>query len=237
MRLHYLQHVPFENPGSILAWAENNEYPVTGTHLYKNDKLPDQEEYDWLIVMGGPMNIYEEDKYHWLIEEKKFIKKAIDENKIVIGLCLGGQLIADILGGRVVKNPHTEIGWFPVTMSDQALSYPWFSHMPKQPMVFEWHGDTFIDLPKEVVLLAENKACKNQAFQYKNRVFGFQFHLENTLDIIENLIKNCSNEMIPALYIQTAEELRARIDNIQQDNKWMSLFLTKLASVSLEELI
>jgi GMP synthase-like glutamine amidotransferase len=231
MKIHYLQHVPFENPGSILTWAKEKGFPVTDTKLYAKETFPKTKDFDWLIIMGGPMNIYEEEKYPWLITEKLFIQKAIEENKVVIGLCLGGQLIADILGGRVVKNPCTEIGWFPVTWTDRALSYSWFSHFPKEAVVFEWHGDTFTDLPEEVVLLAENEACKNQAFQYKNRVFGFQFHLENTLEIINNLIENCSDEMVPGKYVQTAEELVSRREYMEQDNQWMTRFLSKVAAL------
>ncbi len=230
MKIHYLQHVPFENPGYILTWADGFNYPVTCTRLYENQQLPEQEAFDWLVIMGGPMNIYEEDKYPWLVAEKEFIKNSIENNKTVIGLCLGGQLIADVIGGRVVQNKEKEIGWFSVSLTREALSTPLFSHFPAEPMVFQWHGDTFIDLPDEAVLLASNEACDNQAFAWKDRIFGFQFHLENTRQIITDLIANCNAEMIPGRYVQTAEEINAGAHYIAQDNKWMEMFLTKLAS-------
>lgn len=229
MRIHYLQHIPAENPGSILLWAEQKKYPVTYTRLYEKQAFPDQNDYDWLIIMGGPMNIYEENKYPWLIREKEFIKAAIDNNKLIIGICLGGQLIADVIGGRVVQNKHREIGWFPVKFSEKALSMPQFCFLPEKPVVFEWHGDTFIDLPEETVIVAANEACENQAFVFRNRVYGFQFHLESTLKIINDLIKICGDEMIPGQYVQSAEKILAEKNYIGQVNQWMELFLSKLS--------
>ncbi|MGB8455882.1 MAG: type 1 glutamine amidotransferase [Anaerocolumna sp.] len=237
MRLHYLQHVPFENPGSIIVWAEENGHVITNTKFYNNEPLPKQEEYDWLIIMGGPMNIYEEDKYPWLVREKTFMKEAVDSGKIIIGLCLGGQLIADVIGGRVTKNPYKEIGWFPVRLSKEARSTPLFALFPEQPVVFEWHGDTFSLLPEDAMLIAENDACSHQAFQYKNRVFGFQYHLENTLPVIKGLVENCREELTPDIYIQTEEELLSHPEYIKQDNKWMNQFLTQLEKMDREGVI
>ncbi len=223
-----MQHVPFENPGIILNWAMEHQFPVTATKLYEETSFPNQSQFDWLIVMGGPMNIYEEEEYPWLREEKEFIRRAIDGGKVVLGLCLGAQLIADVIGGRVIKNDYKEIGWFPVTLSRQAMEYPLFSFLPENPVVFEWHGDTFVDLPEEAVLLASNEACKNQAFMYRERVYGFQFHLENTQKIIEDLLYHCAEEIQPAPYIQR-KEILSHPEYINQDNQWMFQFLTRLA--------
>lgn len=228
MKLHYLQHIPFENPGSILKWAKKNDFTITSTQLYKNEVLPQQDDFDWLVVMGGPMNIYEEDSYPWLIKEKQFICEAIKNNKIVIGLCLGAQLIADVLGGKVTRNPLKEIGWMTVKFTKEVQNIPLFSEFPKELTVFQWHGDTFSTLSEEVTLLAESDACKHQAFCYKNRVFGFQFHLENTRDIIEDLVKNCADEMVPGPYVQTPNEVMSHPEYIIEDNEWMNIFLTKL---------
>lgn len=234
MRLHYLQHVSFENPGSILTWAKENDCVLTSTHFYNHDSLPRRQDFDWLVVMGGPMNIHDEENYPWLASEKLFIRNAITAGKVVIGLCLGAQLIADVIGGKVTQNPYKEIGWFPVRLSEQARLSPLFSFFPPQPVVFSWHGDTFSFLPEEVQCIAENDACKQQAFIYKNRVFGFQFHLENTLPIIEGLVENCWDEMIPAIYVQTPEELLAHPEYIKQDNEWMNMFLTQLKKIDRE---
>jgi len=234
MRLHYLQHVPFENPGSILMWAKANGHVITNTQLYNNESLPRQQDFDWLVVMGGPMNIYEEEKYPWLAAEKAFIGEAVTAGKVIIGLCLGGQLIADVIGGQVTKNPYQEIGWFPIRLRAEARLSPLFSFFPAEPVVFQWHGDTFSVLPAEAQIIAESDACKHQAFIYKKRVFGFQYHLENTSVIIADLVENCRAEMIPDGYVQTPEELLAHPEYIKQNNKWMHLFLTELEKMDRE---
>jgi len=228
MRIHYLQHVPFENPGSILEWAKANQGIVTSTQLYNNETLPGVNEFDWLVVMGGPMNIYEEAQYPWLKAEKELIKAAIKTKKVVIGMCLGSQLIADVIGGKVIQNEQKEIGWFPISFSEKAKASPLFAFFPEHPMVFHWHGDTFVELPQEATVIATSAACKNQAFVYQQSVFGFQFHLENTLPIIEDLIANCGDEMIPGDYVQAPEAVLAHPEFIRQDNQWMATFLDEL---------
>lgn len=230
MRLHYLQHVPFENPGIILTWAEEYGHRVSCTRFYEQYRLPEPSEFDWLIIMGGPMNIYEHDKYPWLIEEKSLILKAIRQKKVLIGLCLGAQLIADVIGGKVTRNPCAEIGWFPVRMRQEARLSPLFSFLPEEPVVFEWHGDTFSRLPHEALCIAENDVCKHQAFIYKNRVFGFQFHLENTESIIRGLVENCGDELRDGPFVQPAQELLGHPEYIRQDNIWMRQFLHQLSN-------
>ena len=229
-----MQHVPFENPGSILTWAKKQGYVLTNTQLYKNDSFPKQQDFDWLVIMGGPMNIYDEENYPWLAEEKAFIQEAITSGKVIIGLCLGGQLLAEVIGGKVTQNPVKEIGWFPIHLSEEARSSPLFSFFPAEPMVFQWHGDTFSTLPEGAICLAESKACQHQAFVYRKRVFGFQYHLENTLSIIKDLVENCAEEMVPDLYVQTPAELLAHPEYIEQNNQWMDQFLTQLEKMERE---
>lgn len=148
IRIHYLQHVPFEGPAGIVKWARKKGHKLTGTHLYNYEVLPHIDEFDFLVVMGGPMNIYEEGDYPWLKYEKQFIKDAIKNNKIVVGICLGAQLIADVLGGKVTKNSEREIGWLSVTFNSMASKYDFFKDFPKEFYVFQWHGDTFSTLPE-----------------------------------------------------------------------------------------
>ena len=230
MRLHYLQHVPFENPGSILTWAKEQDCTVTSTFLYNDEDLPSQSDYDWLVIMGGPMNIYDEKNYPWLTKEKSFIQEAVESGKIIIGLCLGGQLITDVIGGKVTKNPCLEIGWYPVRFTKNSMSYPVLSFFPENPTVFHWHGDTFSELPEDAVCIAENDACSHQAFIYNNRIFGFQFHLEVTPKIISDLIDNCGDEMVPGQYVQSKNDLLLN-KYITQANQWMNTFLTKLKNL------
>ena len=128
----------------------------------------------------------------------------------------------------MVQNKQKEIGWFPISFSEQAKASPLFAFFPVQPVVFHWHGDTFVDLPQDATIIAESGGCKNQAFVYKKSVFGFQFHLENTLPIIEALIANCGDEMIPGDYVQSPEQVLAHPEYIRQDNQWMATFLDQL---------
>lgn len=232
MRIHYLQHISFENPGSILQWAEKNKCRITACRLYENDQLPDVDDFDWLVVMGGPMNIYEDEKYPWLSKEKALIKKAIDANKVVLGICLGSQLIADVIGGKVVGNPFKEIGWFPIQLSEAAKESPLFNAFPDEAMVFHWHGDTFVDLPKEAKIIAGSAGCANQGFLFKDRVIGFQFHLENTEAIIEDLILNCGDEMVEDVYVQGPQMVRSQKSYIETDNRLMEDFLNTLLELN-----
>ena len=120
LRIHYLQHVPFEGPGYIESWAMVRGHRLTSTRLYAGQRLPAAEELDWLVILGGPMNVYEENRYPWLAREKRFIGEALHGGKVVIGICLGAQLLASVLGAKVTRNPCVEIGWYPVEKAAKA---------------------------------------------------------------------------------------------------------------------
>jgi GMP synthase-like glutamine amidotransferase len=120
MRVYYLQHVSFEDAGSIALWARTRGHKVTRTRLYRNETLPSQGSFDWLVVMGGPMHIHEHEAHPWLVPEKAFIRETINRGIPYLGVCLGAQLAADVLGGRVARNPQMEVGWFPVHLTAQA---------------------------------------------------------------------------------------------------------------------
>ena len=115
MRAHYLQHVPFEGLGIIKPWLKVQGYELTNTPFYESALLPDPGEIDLLIVMGGPMSVNDEAEFPWLIDEKRFIRRCIEEDTSVLGICLGAQLIASSLQSRVYPNRVKEIGWFPIT--------------------------------------------------------------------------------------------------------------------------
>ncbi len=204
MRIHYLQHVPFEGLGSIEPWLTKHGYTLTVTRFFEDRKLPALEEIDGLIIMGGPMGVNDEGKFPWLAQEKAFIRSAIKAGKPVLGICLGAQLIAAALGARVYKNSLKEIGWFPVKgirQNKEGL----FS-FPENFTAFHWHGDTF-DLPVGANLLATNTTCRNQAFQVGQRVMGLQFHLETTPQSLRLLIDNARQELQPAKFIQSEEQM------------------------------
>ena len=224
MRLHYFQHVLFEDLGCIEKWATGKGHRVTSTAFYTNGFFPDLETIDWLVIMGGPMNIYEEDKFPWLPEEKRFIRAAIAANKVVIGICLGAQLIADALGATVYKNRHKEIGWFPIIQTEASARHLFF---PDGMEAFHWHGDTF-DLPPGARHIARSKACENQAFIHGERVIGLQFHLELMKEGAKRLIENCRNELVDGPYIQTPAQMLSRELRFQDANSTMFDLLNRL---------
>ena len=153
MRIHYLQHVEFEDLASIEKWANDNNYEISCTRLFNDESLPDSSEYDFLIIMGGSMNIYEHKEFPWIVKEKVFIENAIKKKKKVLGICLGAQILADTLGGNVYRNKYKEIGWFNVKLSSDALKQKKSIGLPEEFMAFHWHGDTF-SIPSGCTLCA-----------------------------------------------------------------------------------
>jgi len=227
MRFYYFQHVPFETPANIEKWIRDKNFSIKGTHLYRNELFPDFSSFDVLIVMGGPMGVYDDMKYPFLAKEKVFIENAINLGKKVIGVCLGAQLIADVLGAKVYKNRYKEIGWFPVYKTTEANENTTFKDLPDEFIAFHWHGDTF-DLPSESVRLAYNEATQNQAFQYKNLALGLQFHLETNPKSAEDLINNSLEEIKEkGKYIQSPEEILLKKDYFNQIEKYLYNVLDK----------
>lgn len=206
MRVHCILHEPNVGMGSVEPWVAGRCHELARTRVYEGEELPGPESFDWLVVPGGTMGAYEEKKYPWLVEEKKLLKEAISGGKIVLGLCLGAQLIAEVTGGTVGKNRHKEIGWFPVSMTEHAHSSRVFKALPAQIMAFQWHQDTF-SLPPGARSLASSAACPNQAFEIGNAV-GVQFHPESTALSIETLVRNYGAELGEGPYIQKAEAIR-----------------------------
>ena len=180
MKIHYLQHDDLVQACTIEQWATEQGIVLSNTQVHKGETFPDTSEFDLLIILGGRMGAYEEDTYPWLTDEKLFIKRAIAENKYVLGICLGAQILADVLGGVVYPHVHNEIGWWPVHFSAQ-IEGSLLKGVPQTVHLFEFHGDTFT-LPTGVKLLASSEGCENQAFIYNDRVLAVQFHPEVSVE-------------------------------------------------------
>jgi GMP synthase-like glutamine amidotransferase len=210
MKVHYLQHVPFEGLGYIESWLVKNNHSISYTRFYgPSYHLPDAKDIDVLIVMGGPMGVYDENRFSWLKEEKVFIRNCIQSGKKVLGICLGAQLIAECLGVKVDKAAHKEIGWFPVMCTQESKQLAWFYGLFKDnPTVFHWHGDRF-EIPKGGLNLLSSDANTNQAFCYNENVIGLQFHLEVTGETVSLISENCADELHESHYIQTAEQIKS----------------------------
>lgn len=200
MRIHSFLHAPFEGLGTIPQWAALRGHEVSATRFYAGDPLPRLDDIDFLLIMGGPMNVYEVAAYPWLVHETRLIDEAIRDDKAVLGICLGAQLVAHVLGARVFRNPHKEIGWLPVEVSERDGEIGLFRGVPKQFIAFHWHGDAF-ETPPGADRLAKSEACEHQAFSYAGKVVGLQFHLEVDKSCVEQLVEHCADELVDGRYI------------------------------------
>ncbi len=174
-----LEHVPSEKAGTILDYLKEEKIPHQEVQLFAEKfKLPDLSRVRALVVMGGPMNVYEEEKHPFLIKENIYIQNAVEKGIPFLGVCLGSQLLAKALGSRVYKAQKPEVGWGDIQLSpaaneDRVLGAPGLKKM----RVLQWHEDTF-DLPPGAVHLASSQLVHNQAYVCEERFYGFQFHVE-----------------------------------------------------------
>ncbi len=206
MKIHTLQHASFEDLGSMDPHLAARGHELSCSPLYKSELNHDPADLDWLIVLGGPMGVHDEHVHPWLAEEKRFINDVIAAGKPVLGICLGAQLLADVLGARVHQNRHREIGWFPVTREADPAHSPIAALFPDEVSVFHWHGDTF-DLPDGALHLASSEACVNQGFVWEDRVVALQFHLETTQRGAEAMIAHCGDELDGSTWVQAPSEI------------------------------
>jgi len=227
MRIHHLQHVSFEGLGSMEAVLKENGHTLTATHLYRGEPLPLPDSFDLLIVMGGPMGVYDEKDYPWLKAEKSFIRSAIDAGKKILGICLGAQLLADVLGAKVTRNHHREIGWFPIVRHEDVESTQFKELLPAQALVFHWHGDTF-SIPDGALPLASSMACLNQGFIFNGRIVALQFHLETTLESAALLIENGRHELDGSPFVQTENQMLKKPERFTAINLLMTSVLNTL---------
>lgn len=192
MKLLAFQHVPHEHPGLIAVYAKENNIRLDIIELWKSYSMPTLSDYDGLIIMGGPMGVYEgKDIYPSKEDEVKIIQEGAGKIPM-LGFCLGSQLIAYALGADVYPNIRSgkkvkEIGYYTIDLTFEGKQSPIFKDFKQSVDVLEWHGDAF-DLPKDAALLASSPLCRNQAFSYKN-AFGLLFHFEFTPDMIAKQIE------------------------------------------------
>ena len=230
MNIHCLAHVPFEDAANIGLWAQDRGHALNYTRFFQDETLPNLDSFDMLAIMGGAMNVDEHDAYPWLVSEKAFIKNAVDAGKKVIGVCLGAQLLADVLDGKVTTNPQKEIGWHPITLTEAGVNSNIFLKTPKEMDVFQWHGDTF-SIPPGAIHLAKNQTCANQAFLYGKHVLGFQFHLEYSQESIEKMLNACADEIVDAPAVNDANTIRAGYDKIPQTTEWLYTILDTFVAI------
>lgn len=212
----------------IGSWAIQKQIEVSYTRFFNDDKLPDLDSFDCLFVMGGPMGVYDASKYSWLSAEKKAIEQAIKGGKKIVGICLGAQLIADVLGAKVKKNNFKEIGWHHVFRIYSLKDPSFLDEAPSSFPAFHWHGDMF-NTPAGASHCFRSQGCSNQGFVYDDRVLGLQFHLEMGEEHIKTIIKNCKEELMEGPYIQTETQILRDIKNLSKNSYMiMSSLLDRL---------
>jgi GMP synthase-like glutamine amidotransferase len=232
IKIHVLQHEPFEGPGLLADWANEKGHTLNITEVYNNDPLPAIDSLDWLVIMGGGMSVNDEDFLTWLKPEKQFVKAAIDADKIVVGFCLGSQMIANVLGKKVYENKLKEIGWYPIKLATQGDDLQFLTREWNGQVFFHWHGETF-DLPDNAKHLAYTTGCTNQAFSIGNRIFGLQFHPETSYQTLLQMVQAGAEELIEDKYVMQADEILALHNYIKATKPLFYGFLDKIAQQAL----
>ncbi len=205
--IYALYHSETETLGLVGKVLKEKNLSYRETHLFAGEGLPrDISQLAGLIVMGGPMNVDEIEKYPFLFDEVRLIEKILSESKPILGICLGSQLIAKALGSKIYPNKHKEVGWHPIDITPAGSSDPVFSGSPSSLKVFHWHGDTF-DLPKDAVHLARSSRCENQAFRWGSNAYGLQFHLEVTPGMVESWVASTDGQKDISSASEKAEKI------------------------------
>lgn len=230
MNIHWIQHVPFEGPAHIETIARRMNFNLSSTMVYEPAfSFPRVDDLDLLVIMGGPMGVHDTEDFPWLVHEKDFIREVIRRNKKVLGICLGAQIISDVMGAPVTKNIHREIGWHRVT-PEKSYSGLFSGIFNESPEVFHWHGDTF-SIPAGCSRICSSEACQNQAFEHEGRVLGLQFHLETTMGSAQQLINNCKDELeATGRYIQPAANIMTDKTRFTAINRIMETVFERIIS-------
>lgn len=234
MHLHIIMHEHFEAPAAIEQWALRNHYPLSYTKCYAGDPFPQTCEFDCLVVMGGPQSpatTTVECSYFDAQLEIAFIRRAIERQKKILGVCLGAQLIGEALGAPFAHSPHREIGLFPLQLTEAGKRDPLCCDFPERFPVGHWHAD-MPGLTTDAQILATSEGCPRQMVRYAPSIYGFQCHFEFTPAAIEGMIAH-STELqdyghLP--YVHTADQLR--MHDYRPSNKLLFQFLDRLTATA-----
>jgi GMP synthase (glutamine-hydrolysing) len=205
MRFAVLQHESFEGPAQIGTWLTRHGHTLTTHNLYLGERLPSLQKIDGILVLGGGMNIYQYRDYPFLQPETAFLKEALEKGKKMIGICLGAQLMAHVLGSTVVQAKEQEIGFYPVYFTPEARTL--IPSLPERAEAFHWHGDTYT-LPAGCVRLAYSEPCPEQGFVFQDQVLALQFHAELGPTEILGLADHEFANVKPGNFVQPLENMR-----------------------------
>lgn len=190
-----LQHIAPETPGTIGEACAEHGRDLRIVRIHDGESVPDElGETAALVVMGGPMGVYETDEHPHLEAEMHLIEEALRKGRPVLGVCLGSQLLAATLGAKVYPGEAKEIGWHEVTLTDEAAGDPLWSSVDSPFTAYHWHGDIF-ELPRGAVGLARSEQTACQAFRYGKSAYGILFHMEVTPEIVRGMTEAFAGEL------------------------------------------
>jgi GMP synthase (glutamine-hydrolysing) len=183
-----LEHIDIEGPGSMGEFFRNTAWQLQTLCLHSGEELPkDTQGIEAVFSLGGPMNVYETERYPFLAQEESFLRMAVQEGIPVLGICLGAQLLAKALGAKVIKLSEKEIGWHEISLTEEGRKDALFAHLPKRFPVYQWHEDAF-EIPPGAAKLASSEICETQAFKAGENCYGLQFHMEVSPEMIVSWI-------------------------------------------------
>lgn len=223
-------HVPFEGLGAMTDWIKKKGHRLEYTRFYEEDRLPEASEVDLLIIMGGPMNVFDFHVHAWMQEEIEWVGEFIQSGKPVLGICLGAQIVAAALGEEVYPGPEKEIGWHNLQFLPSLGEFRIFKELPVTRKAFHWHGDTF-NIPKGAARIARSQLFPNQGFIFDKRVIALQFHLEVNPEAVKGMVDHCGDELVDGPYIQTAREILSETDYFESNQQVLFHILDYLSAL------
>ena len=237
MVFHCLQHLPDEGPGYAADWLAAHGHSLTFTRFFEpNPVLPALGEFDGLLILGGAMSVHDEAACPWLVAEKAFIREVLRAGNVTLAICLGAQLVAQALGAEVRPNHEPEIGFWTVRFSAKALEHPLLRGWPEKAAVLHWHQDTFT-VPPGAIRVGMSAGCATQGFVWGDGIVGLQFHPEMTVKMVEQLMESEGHETAEEQqFVQTAEQIRARLKSVWKGRKLLEALLANLVAVHENEL-
>ncbi|MGI9264966.1 MAG: type 1 glutamine amidotransferase [Gammaproteobacteria bacterium] len=226
MRIHLFQHVEYNDRAFIPEWAAEQGHELIRVMVPQVSRLPDADDIDALIIAGGPMSVWDVRQHAWLSQEKELLSELLGQDKPVLGICLGAQMIAEHLGATVKPSKHLNIGWYPIVLNP-LISTTWITDvLPGQFRSFFWHGDDF-ELPADAVPLATARSEASQGFVWQ-RSIGLQFHLEATPEWARHLVTRDGDQLVSGPGVQSAETILSKpVELYRQNNVLMSSLLER----------
>jgi GMP synthase-like glutamine amidotransferase len=224
-----IQHCPSTPPGTLPDWLKEKQIEYRLFRADLENQWPTVDDFTWLIVLGGGMNVDEEKSHPWLVTEKILIQQAIEQKRKVLGLCLGGQLIAEVLGAKVHRHDFWEVGWHSVEIQN---AHPLLHFSSPSLHAFQWHAYRF-HLPEGATRIATNPECLDQGFIFRDRVVGLQFHPEADCEWIVECATDTSEEPYPTgPHVQNATDVVAEISHQKPLQNWFYRLLQNMFELS-----